>query len=479
VVLGASYYGSGTSDRMVDAILDAPSAAWVGSGASQIDLSANLWSTSQGASDCTSLVLTAGDCLIVGSSSGSTAIQVQDTNQHAFGAFNPVGIAIVVGSSAASTFSLASTSDYYDGKAADAWMFGGHTGVLDKPGMFFYDLAYNSAASTEVLIGVPKASAFEFASFAGAMDGVWYTTTQTWFDRTTDQRDSLQGRADGTQPAVWLKAVGDWTSRSNQTATFTDYNQTYHYNTSYNQDTAGLLGGVDLLHVAQKDQAWTFGIETGWVQSDLRFSGSPDTLSATATDLGGYVTFLSGGLFVDGVVNANFLKLNDDLPELGVPPVTSDTSGTSWGGQVEAGYSMPIGATAFWEPVGSLSYVDTTFGALPVPGGVDQLGSDTSFRGSLGARIGMTQDFQYYKVKVALTGRVWDEFENNPTGTLIVAGGSDFVGSDNLKGVFGEVSGQANLFSTTSGLSAFLTGGVKFKSDYNEGTVTIGARYQW
>ena len=186
-----------------------------------------------------------------------------------------------------------------------------------------------------MLIGVPKATAFEFATFAGAMDSVWYTTTQTWFDRTTDQRDSLQGRADGTQPAVWLKAVGDWTHRT-QAISFSDYNQTYTFNTGYDQDTAGLLGGVDLLHVVQKNQGWTFGIETGWVQSDLRFAASPDTLSATATDLGGYVTYLSGGLFVDGVVNANFLRLGDDLPALGVPPVTSDTHGTSWGGQVEA-----------------------------------------------------------------------------------------------------------------------------------------------
>ncbi|HTX51516.1 MAG TPA: autotransporter outer membrane beta-barrel domain-containing protein, partial [Caulobacteraceae bacterium] len=229
-----------------------------------------------------------------------------------------------------------------------------------------------------------------------------------------------------------------------------------------------------------KNQAWNFGIETGWVQTDLRFGhGSPDTFSATATDLGGYATYLSGGLFVDGVINANFLNLSDDLPELGAPPVTAGTHGTSWGGQVEAGYQMPIGASAFWEPVGSLSYVDTTFGSLLVPGGLDQMGGDTSFRGSLGARIGLTQDFQYYKVKFALTGRIWDEFENNPSSTLIVAGGPDFLNNDDLKGVFGEVSGQANLFTTTSGLSAFLTGGIKFKTDYEEGTVTIGARYQW
>ena len=80
---------------------------------------------------------------------------------------------------------------------------------------------------------------------------------------------------------------------------------------------------------------------------------------------------------------------------------------------------------------------------------------------------------------MAITGRVWDEFNNRPATLVVVAGGPNFPNSDSLTGVFGEVSGQANLFSTTSGFSAFLSGGVKFKSAYTEGTATLGARYQW
>ena len=79
---------------------------------------------------------------------------------------------------------------------------------------------------------------------------------------------------------------------------------------------------------------------------------------------------------------------------------------------------------------------------------------------------------------MAVTGRIWDEFENDPTGTLIVAGGPNFVGADNLKGVFGEVSGQANLFTTTSGLSSPSSPAEsKFKSNLQtKALVTIGAR---
>ena len=482
IILGSSNFD--TSDRLINSVLIGTGTALGGTG--QIDLDANLWSDTQSAAACQAMVLTAADCVVVASTSGNEGIQVLDTKAHALGAFNPTGIVIVVGSSAANTFHLAPTSDYFDGNPADAFLFGGHTDVLDKPGLFFYDLAYNSGDSTERLIGVPKATAFELPTVAGAVDGLWYTTTQTWFDRTTDQRDIIQGRADGTEPAVWLKTVGDWSHRS-QTSTFTDFNQTYVFDTTFDQDTAGLLGGVDLLDVTDKGKAWVIGVETGTVQSDIRFRNTPDRFSVEATDLGGYATYLSGGLFIDGTLNANFLRLGANMPSavmlpgggLSGPPATSDTHGTSWGGQVEAGYNMPLGATAFWEPVGSLSYVDTTFDQIPLPGGSAALGNDQSFRGSLGLRLGMLQDFQYYKVKLAVTGRIWDEFDNDPTSTLLIPAGPNFTTGDNLKGVFGEVSGQANLFTTTSGLSAFLTGGIKFKTNYDEGTVTIGARYQF
>jgi hypothetical protein len=173
--------------------------------------------------------------------------------------------------------------------------------------------------------------------------------------------------------------------------------------------------------------------------------------------------------------------MNVSLPGLGTTPNpwTASDNVRSVGGKVEAGYQMALGDMLFWEPLGVVSYVNTNFSNLPVPGGTQQIGSADSFRASLGARVGATAAFQYYKVKLSLTGRIWDEFSDNNVSTLIVPAGPNFVGSDNLKGAFGEISGQANLFTINSGLSAFVTGGVKFKSSYTDGTVTVGARYQF
>ena len=481
IILGSST--TSASDKVIDAALRASGTTLSGSGL--IDLDANLWSDVQTAANCNA-ALTAADCLVVKATSGNNGIRVSDTGAHAFGAYNPTGITVVVGSSGASTFHLDAGSSFYDGNAADSWMFGGHTGVLNKPGMFFYDLSFFAADSTERLVGVPKASAFEFPSLGGAVEGVWHMTTQTWFDRTADLRDGLDQRAEGHEPAVWLKIVGDWTNRSHSDS-LTLGSQTYTFNTSYNQDTSAIIGGVDLLNVTDKDKAFVLGLEGGEANSDIRFKGSPDRYTLSGGDFGGYVTFLSGGLFIDGAINANFMKLAGNLPGLGgnpasTPPTLIAGRVNVVGGQIEAGYQMPIGGTWFWEPTGLLTYSNASFDQMGIPGsggGSLTLSNDRSFQGALGVRIGGEQTSQYYRVKLALDARIWDEFDGTTNASLAVPAGPNFGWSNSIKGVFGEVQGEANLFTTTSGLSAFLNGGWRFKNAYSEATITLGARYQW
>jgi outer membrane autotransporter protein len=141
---------------------------------------------------------------------------------------------------------------------------------------------------------------------------------------------------------------------------------------------------------------------------------------------------------------------------------------------------MAIGATGFWEPLASLAYVHTEIDTLSLgtSGSVD-FPSTVSFRGSLGARVGMSGDFQYYKVRVALTGRLWDEFDGDNTLLIISPGPSNFSAHDDMGGTFGEVTLGGNLFTTGNNLSAFANIGVKFRSDYQDTNVSVGFRYQW
>ena len=191
---------------------------------------------------------------------------------------------------------------------------------------------------------------------------------------------------------------------------------------------------------------------------------------------------MNGGFFIDGIINGNFLNTQNNIPSLPVPPTPFSTEGnvTSYGGQIEAGYQMALGTTGFWEPLFSLSYVHTDFDnlSLGVSGTANYL-STVSFRGSLGARIGMTSDFQYYKIKLALTGRIWNEFDGDNRTIIISGGPSNFAWTDSFDGTFGELGLSGNLFSTSNGLTAFANAGVKFKDNYQNTNVTVGFRYQW
>ena len=457
---------SGLSDGDTDDVLFATGTTLNGLAGSTVALDADLSFTPQ--TSCAALS-GAADCLAIAASTGTTGLLVTDTGAHALGSFNP-GIAVVTGSSGASTFTLDPRSSYYN-----SHLFGG---VLDKPGFFFYDLVYN--AGTEYLVSAPKPAAVAFSAIGGAVSDVWYTTTQTWFDRQADLRDTVDGRAEGTAPAVWLKAFGDWSRRSGAQA-FTTQGHTYDYDTSYNQDTAGLIGGIDALRVTGHDTAFVFGLQGGYVDSDVRFRSSSETVRMTGSVIGAYATYLAGPLFVDASFNSNFLTMGVDLPDTGpVFGATFDTSGRvrNLGGQIESGYALPVGTNAFVEPLGLLAYEQTHFDDLIVPGGVEHLNDVTSFRGALGGRVGINLPMEYYKVKLALVGRAWDEFNGDTNNTLFSAG-PDVDFTNRIRGVFGEVQAEANVFENHSGFSAFLNGGIKFKTRYQEETATLGFRYDW
>src|SRR5262249_49833919 len=171
------------------------------------------------------------------------------------------------------------------------------------------------------------------------------------------------------------------------------------------------------------------GIEGGYVDNNVRFKQGGTRVNLTGGTFGVYGTYMSGGLFVDGLVAGDFLRGVWSIPAMGVIPNLFQASGdvTTWGGRIEAGYAWPLGANAFIEPVGSLAYGRTSFDNLVVPGGSNATADANTFRGSLGARLGTTATTQYYKVKLAIEGRVWDEFDGKTDTSLIIAGGPNFL----------------------------------------------------
>ncbi|MCE3288427.1 MAG: outer rane autotransporter barrel domain, partial [Caulobacter sp.] len=457
------------SDGQINDRILASGATFTGSGSSRLVMDANLGATSQ--TSCA--VLAAADCLSLtgGSTAGSTLIRVNDASGNAFGAFNPTGIVLVdvagAGATAASHFSLdpASAGWRADPISAD--------GVIDK-GLFFYDLTLDG--KQHKLVGLPDGEAFELATFGAALQSVWYSTTGSWFERQADLRTQLPS-LDDSGAGVWMKITGSSADRD-LTNSYDVFGVTYSFDTSYDQSTVALIAGLDY-RGGGSGKAWVVGGQIGYVDSDVNFDASNTLTSFEGMTLGVYGTYVAGPLFVDAIVNANMLDY--DLQVASLAPAGSNIftgSVDSLGVQVEGGWTIPLGANGFFEPIGSLSYLSTSIDAVDVPGAQIDWDDQTSLRLSLGGRLGLTADHGTFSSKWALVARYWNEFEGENDVTLHSAG-PDLTLGDDFSGSFGEIGGTVNVFGADDRFSAFLNVGVKFKDDYTSTDASLGLRWRW
>jgi len=469
VVFGSS--GAVSSDGAIDDRILSAGTTFTGSGSSRLVMDANLGAVTQ--TSCA--VLAAADCLSLtgGTTAGSTLILVNDISPNVFGAYNPTGIVLVdvsgAGTTGATHFSLDPTSDFWraDLNSAD--------GVMDK-GLFFYDLTLN-LNKQHVLVGLPDGEAFEFTVLGTAAQNAWYQTTGTWFDRQADLRDQL-GDVTESGAGVWLKIAGGATDRD-LINSYDLFGVTYSFDTSYEQNTVSVTAGVDFISATSADSQWVVGGMIGYVDTDVNFNASNTVASMEGMTLGVYGTYVSGNFFLDGIVAGQFMDLEHQAPSLASAPANIFTSEVnSWGGQVEGGFTLPLGESVFFEPIASLSYVKTEFDDITVPGAIIDWDEQTSFRGSIGGRLGTDVDMDTFSAKFVLTGRVWNEFDGE-NGLVIHSAGPDLALGDDFGGTFGEVSGSVNVFSSESAFSAFLNAGVKFKDDYQSTDASLGFRWRW
>ncbi|HLI64829.1 MAG TPA: hypothetical protein VKU90_00575, partial [Caulobacteraceae bacterium] len=320
-----------------------------------------------------------------------------------------------------------------------------------------------------VLVSSPGPLAFEGPELGTAAQTIWYAASP-WEDRQADLRDSsllAPGSLGGFTPGVWIKAVGDWAQRSNSV----DPPAGFTFNLGYHQDTYEIDAGIDAAgHFGSG--VGLLGVAVGWVQSNLDFrSRFLDNARFNGWSASVYATYLQGPLFIDGQIKGDFLRLS-------VTPMMGSVDVNSWGGQLEAGYRIPLGASTL-EPIGTLAYVSTQIGNANVLGTTFAFGNEQSFRGALGLRWSAPlAQTDAYLVKLEVDGRVWDEFDGHNRVTLI-SGGAPIAVQDDFSGVFGEVGAGLNVYSHDGHSSGFLNASYKFKSNYDEGKVAIGYRYQW
>jgi len=417
--------------------------------------------------------LTAADCLVLagGGTMGSTAIVVNDISTAA--SFSADGILVVDvsgGTSDADHFVLDPGSTDY---TVDPTL----GGIIDR-GLYFYDLAYDEDSQQHFILGMPKREALQLSTIGAAAQTVWRAMTPGRTDRGNIGIGLGQPEV-GTAAGAWLKVTARTADRNlDQTGRLF----TYQAETGYDQETVGLVGGVDLVSSPGAGQAYVAGVTAGYVKSEMTFKNSHTETTLTGPTLGAYGTFAAGPFFVDAIVNAAWLDAEFDAPGIGF---TGDdlASGKvkSIGAQAEAGYRLPINdGEAYFEPLAALAYVTTDVEDFTFTGGELEADDVVSFRGSLGGRIGGEMPFEGYSLKMALTARHWQEFEgeNRLTAT---SNGTAVELFDDVTGNYNEVGLDFGLYSggAFQNLSILLGASIRFADDYKDSGGSLGFRYQW
>lgn len=410
------------------------------------------------------------DCLTIGSSAGTTSVVVNDTAVQSKASYNPYGLLVVYGSSALNDFVLDSTSDYYAAGHVYETTTSAYRNVLDK-GVFFYDLLYTPLSDEHRLYGVPDAEAFEMTKLTTAAQNISYATTP-WLERQDDLRDVVNAGKDVT-PGIWAKAIGDWGSRdSDENFSVAGYN--YAYTINYQQNTYGAMAGIDAggSGVFGDKDAVLVGLSGGYVDSKVTFNSQTDA-TFKGPVAGVYLTYLNEGFYIDLSGKADLLSMEYSAPSLN--GFTAEPDVKTYGGQIEMG--QRLGGSLFIEPLLTLAYATTTIDDYTVLGTNVDFQDAKSARGGLGLRLGGTAHVtDTTLLSGSLTGQAWDEVEGLNDVTFHTEG-PDLTLQDDFSGVFGEVGGSLSLTGLESGLSGFVSGGAKFKSDYIESNVKIGARY--
>jgi hypothetical protein len=412
------------------------------------------------------------DLLVVGGDiTGSTGVVVNDTLAGSPGTFNPDGIIFA-------TYGGTSSGD----------AFFSQNGPIDK-GLFSYDVFHDAANQDWVLASTPDATFFELPSIVTGAQQLWHDTTGVWLDRTADLRSALGQNCSGglkdeictsnqITPGAWLKLVGSTAERSQEEQSFELFGRTLSYDIGYQQNSFGIIGGVDFGHTYDDNSAWVVGVLGGYVGSDLEFDNSTTRVDYSAGVVGAYATYLQGGFFADAKIVAQFgdVDYRSSAPNL----LADDSSSfSSVGGVIDLGYRIPVHGETFIEPGASVSYVSTDINSIELFGHTAEFDGE-SLRGRLGVRLGTTLVGEGAKFEPFIGVSAWQEFADDNTAS-IQSGGVNLTATDSIEGTIGEASIGLNIFDLGgSGMSGFVKGNAQFgDNDYEAYSGNAGVRLQF
>src|SRR5262245_40252548 len=292
----------------------------------------------------------ADNFIIDGNVSGKTLVTVNNTNPGP-GQFNP-GIPVV----------------FVNGNASSDAFF------LPKPietGLFAYDLFPTDSTVFE-LKSFPGANAHILPQLLTTNQDIWWATSNTWLDRIADLRVILNHTAPVAPspndkyvgpnlnpsvltPAVWVRAGGASLERDD-TENVKAFGRNFDYNLNRTLELANFQAGVDFGKRAlfSDHDALVFGFLGSAVIADLDYDAQMEQFRIDGGEIGTYATYLSGGLFVDTLFDAQFLNI-DPQGSSGFPGSLDDTK---LGVRTDTGYRFGgFNGGFFFEPLATIGVV--------------------------------------------------------------------------------------------------------------------------
>jgi outer membrane autotransporter protein len=399
---------------------------------------------------------------------GQTQVIVNNTKAGG-GVFNPQGIPTVF------VNGNVSSDAFYMPKPLDT-------------GLFDWDVYFVPTGSGVFeLRSFPGGGAHQLPQLLTAAQDIWHTTSETWFDRTADLRVLLNGGAvygaegmAGGQPGValtpgvWLRGSGTWLEQDDSAKT-TAYGRTYRYDLGRELNLWNLEGGVDFgkKGVWAEGDALLFGLLGGAILGSLDYDQLVRKFDIEGGEVGAYLTYLSGGLFVDTLAKVDFLEF-DTNHALGLP-ATLDA--TTWGVRTDAGYRFgQFRRGPFVEPLATIAVAWTELDDFSYVGNSVKFNDEADVKGRLGLRVGTSRElWRAIVMEPFVIGSLWGHLAGENEATVTAFGPF----SDEPDDVWGEVSTGVNFFSPGANTSLFAKLDVTFGDETEGVSARGGMRHSW
>jgi len=304
-------------------------------------------------------------------------------------------------------------------------------------GLVRYDVAYNGTTGAYSLVASPSDAAYNTMRYGTIQRNLWNKSADAVSAHLQSRRDALWAQGDGAATGKFWMTMAGTVDRARNVRDFSGVGRTT--DTGYSQTSVGGQIGMDVSGGVGERGGFSFGVTGGFINSVANFRSGPDSLNTNALNGGAYMSFTSGNLFINGLAKYDYYWMDVDS---GLGNYSQSLHGHSWGARGEIG--MRLGGDRFFvEPLGQISWVNSSLDRFNVLGTNVDFNDRDQFRVKAGGRVGgvMPLGDDGTKMSYYLGASYVHDFRREANVTFSNAGGTvrmaGYQTPDAIEGVLG------------------------------------------